>query len=94
MLMIYKPDEEGEAETDAPSTRVELVVAKHRNGPLGDIPMDWVGEIVRFREADPYSLAITKQFNENKRRRKRKNESRSGAKRLGRSGFSAGRAAA
>lgn len=68
VLMIYKPDED--AETDAPSTRVDLVVAKHRNGPLGDIPMDWVGEIVRFREADAYSLAITKQFNENQKAKK------------------------
>ena len=83
VLMIYKPDEEGEAETDAPSTRVELVVAKHRNGPLGDIPMDWVGEIVRFREADPYSLAITKQFNENKRAKKEKEEAKAAAERNG-----------
>mgnify|MGYP002799273772 FL=1 len=83
VLMIYKPDEEGEAETDAPSTRVELVVAKHRNGPLGDIPMDWVGEIVRFREADPYSLAITKQFNENTRAKKEKEEAKAAAERNG-----------
>ena len=80
---VYLIDEEGEAETDAPSTRVELVVAKHRNGPLGDIPMDWVGEIVRFREADPYSLAITKQFNENKRAKKEKEEAKAAAERNG-----------
>lgn len=64
VLMIYKPEEEGE--TESASTRVELVVAKHRNGPLGDIPLDWIGEIVRFTEADAYSLAITAQFNKNK----------------------------
>lgn len=70
VLMIYKPEEE--QESDTPSTRVDLVVAKHRNGPLGDIPMDWIGEIVRFREADAYTMAITKQFNENKQAKKQK----------------------
>ncbi len=68
VLMIYKPEEE--QELDTPSTRVELVVAKHRNGPIGDIPLDWIGEIVRFKEADTYSLALTKQFNENKQAKK------------------------
>ena len=64
VLMIYKPEEEGDQASS--SNRVELVVAKHRNGPLGDIPMDWIGEIVRFREADEYTMSITKQFEANK----------------------------
>ena len=70
VLMIYKPESEGDQSSG--SNRVELVVAKHRNGPLGDIPMDWIGEIVRFKEADSYSMAITKQFEENKQAKKQK----------------------
>jgi len=70
VLMIYKPESEGDQNSS--SNRVELVVAKHRNGPLGDIPMDWIGEIVRFKEADSYSMAITKQFEANQQAKRDK----------------------
>ena len=64
VLMIYKP--EPETDQNTPSTSAAVYVAKHRNGRNDfDINMDWIGEIVRFREADGYSMALTKQFEAN-----------------------------
>lgn len=71
VLMIYKP--EADTDQNAPSTSAAVYVAKHRNGRNDfDINMDWIGEIVRFREADGYSMALTKQFEANQQAKKEK----------------------
>ena len=33
--------------------KVELIIAKHRNGELGTAYLKWVGEEVSFRDAPP-----------------------------------------
>ena len=40
--------------------------------------MDWIGEIVRFREADGYSMALTKQFEANQQAKKEREMQRLG----------------
>ena len=77
VLMIYKP--EAETDQNTPSTSAAVYVAKHRNGRNDfDINMDWIGEIVRFREADGYSMALTKQFEANQQAKKEREMQRLG----------------
>ncbi|MBR2302442.1 MAG: replicative DNA helicase [Clostridia bacterium] len=77
VLMIYKP--EAETDQNAPSTSAAVYVAKHRNGRNDfDINMDWIGEIVRFRESDSYSMALTKQFEANQQAKKEREMQRLG----------------
>lgn len=47
VIFIYRPD-------PAQSELAELLIAKHRNGPTGDVPVYWEGQTVRFygREDD------------------------------------------
>jgi replicative DNA helicase len=43
---VYKqPDEEGNIDFD---NKAEIIVAKHRNGPVGEIELRWDGEYTRF----------------------------------------------
>ena len=49
IMFIYRPN----ANEDVPDRdAAEIIVAKHRNGPLGTVRMRWVGEHVSFEDED------------------------------------------
>jgi len=55
--LLYKPKEEDEA--DGPSAgptqgiQVNLLIAKHRNGPIGEVPLTFLKGYTRFESAAP-----------------------------------------
>ena len=50
IMFIYRPHA---GEDDSPDKdTAEIIVAKHRNGPLGTVKMKWVGENVSFEDYD------------------------------------------
>lgn len=54
VMFIYDPDEK-EEEDDGDKTKdrvVKLSIAKHRNGPIGEIPLFWRGDITTFYNLD------------------------------------------
>lgn len=64
MFISKKMPEEGEIEGD--EVDCDLVIAKHRNGEIGNIPLKWVGKIVSFYEdnnKDRYKKHITEKEN-------------------------------
>jgi len=53
VMFIHKPeDENNEENTSRKDCVMELSLAKHRNGPLGDIQLFWKGEITTFFNFD------------------------------------------
>ncbi|MDL2289764.1 DnaB-like helicase C-terminal domain-containing protein, partial [Clostridia bacterium OttesenSCG-928-F22] len=56
VMFVYreKPsDEEGQAPVMADDTHAELILSKQRNGPVGVIPLTWLGQYTCFRDAYP-----------------------------------------
>ncbi len=51
VMFIYKPDMYNDVITEE-SDVAELIIAKHRNGPLGTVKLRWIGETTSF---DNYS---------------------------------------
>ena len=49
IMFIYRPNA-GEDTPDRDSA--EIIIAKHRNGPLGTVKMRWIGEQVSFKDMD------------------------------------------
>ncbi len=50
IMFIHRPnanDEESPEKDDA-----DIIIAKHRNGPLGTVKMRWQGELVSFKDVD------------------------------------------
>lgn len=67
VIFIHRPDKDNAATEDVTQRKeapkdytVQLIVAKHRNGELGSIPLGWVGSRVSFvnlaKDADQKSL--------------------------------------
>lgn len=52
VMFINKKDEDDEEEGAKKDRFVELSIAKHRNGPLGDIPLFWKGDVTTFYNLD------------------------------------------
>jgi replicative DNA helicase len=48
VLLLWRP---ALYDLDADPGRAELVVAKHRNGPTGLVPLTWLGSRMQFRDA-------------------------------------------
>lgn len=50
IMFIHRPNanDDNSPEKD----KAEIIIAKHRNGPLGTVQMKWVGEHVSFEDAD------------------------------------------
>ena len=48
VMFLYRPDVDENNNEDR--SKVELTVQKHRNGELCDIPLQWQGETVTFKE--------------------------------------------
>ena len=58
---VYTSREEWEKRNPSdqyPENIAELIVSKHRNGPLGTIPLYFRNEIVRFERATPVSKSV------------------------------------
>lgn len=51
VAFLYDPNAEVRHEYDGPMRRVSLIIAKQRNGPVGEIPLDFDSEITTFEEA-------------------------------------------
>ena len=47
VMFIYKPDMYNDVVSEEPDV-AELIIAKHRNGPLGTVKLKWVGETTSF----------------------------------------------
>jgi hypothetical protein len=55
-------------------SQAELIIAKHRNGPMGAVTLNWKGETVKFSNADKYTEDIMRQYQQNADRKKAKKE--------------------
>lgn len=64
----------------------EIIVAKHRNGPLGTVKMRWVGEHVSFEDYDPDSVVE----NDNRNRKSESDEGNAESVESGKDGKSSG----
>lgn len=53
VLFIYNASKYSDAEVEDSPDVCTLIVAKHRNGPLGDVKMRWVPEITSFVDVAP-----------------------------------------
>ena len=55
--LLYKPKEDDEAEyssmRSAGGIQVNLLIAKHRNGPTGEVPLTFLKGYTRFENAAP-----------------------------------------
>ncbi len=55
--LLYKPKEEGDGENSsmqsADGIQVNLLIAKHRNGPTGEVPLTFLEGYTRFESAAP-----------------------------------------
>ena len=52
VMFISKPETDDEEEVRGGDSIMELSIAKHRNGPLGEVPLFWKGDITTFFNLD------------------------------------------
>ena len=53
IMFIYRPHKETDNVSDEEKSRVEIHIAKHRNGTTGKVPLRWRGSHVSFEDIDP-----------------------------------------
>ena len=53
IMFIYRPHKETDNVSDEEKSRVEIHIAKHRNGTTGKVPLRWRGSHVSFEDMDP-----------------------------------------
>ena len=58
IMFIYRPNAGDDNNPDRDSA--EIIVAKHRNGPLGTVKMKWIGENVSFADIEDGGVAEEK----------------------------------
>ena len=67
VLFIHRPDALGLSENPADKELTQIIIAKHRNGETGDVPMLFKGEQIRFVEPneslDVQALNVESQMN-------------------------------
>lgn len=51
VLLLHRPNQHDEVKRMQDGDPAQLIIAKQRNGPTGSIPLQWVGEQMRFGEA-------------------------------------------
>lgn len=66
VIFISKDETEGE---NTEKQGITLHIAKHRNGEIGEVSLDWIGDFVRFFNVDSYRKALTEQYNANKKQK-------------------------
>ena len=52
IMFIYRPHKETDAVSDEEKSKVEIHIAKHRNGSTGKVPLRWKGSFVSFEDID------------------------------------------
>lgn len=52
IMFIYRPHKETDNVSDEEKSRVEIHIAKHRNGTTGKVPLRWRGSFVSFEDVD------------------------------------------
>lgn len=72
VMFIHK--EKSDDQSGQKDDERELIVAKHRNGALDDIPLIWKGDLVRFESMSAVDVALRKQFKENQEAKKQREE--------------------
>lgn len=72
VMFIHK--EKTDNESGQKDDERELIVAKHRNGALDEIPLLWKGELVRFESLSSTDAALRKQFRQNEEEKKKREE--------------------
>src|SRR5208282_6033432 len=53
VLFVYRPGYYGNEDVETPQDTAEILIAKHRNGRIGDISLRFKREIVKFVEFEP-----------------------------------------
>ncbi|MDR0336437.1 MAG: replicative DNA helicase [Planctomycetaceae bacterium] len=67
VLFVHRPDKEmkpGEKGYDEVAGIAEIIVAKQRNGPIGEIKLNWVGEHTRFQNLSDKTIEDYSDFAE------------------------------
>ena len=49
VILLAKAPEKDDEEPVGPSREVQLIIAKQRNGPIGDISLTFIPELTRFK---------------------------------------------
>ena len=55
VLFIYKPDMYNDVVNEDEPNTCEVIIAKHRNGPIGTVKLKWVGEYTKFVNLKDYT---------------------------------------
>ena len=55
VLFIYKPDMYNDVVNEDEPNTCEVIVAKHRNGPIGTAKLKWIGAFTKFVNAKDYN---------------------------------------
>jgi replicative DNA helicase len=65
VLFVHRPDKEmkpGEKGYDDVAGIAEIIVAKQRNGPIGEIKLNWIGEYTRFQNLSDKTIEEYQEF--------------------------------
>ena len=55
VLFIYKPDMYNDVVNEDEPNTCEVIIAKHRNGPIGTVKLKWIGEYTKFVNIKDYT---------------------------------------
>lgn len=68
IMFIYRPHKETDNVSDEEKSKVEIHIAKHRNGSTGKVPLRWKGSFVSFEDVDtnPETEKRAREIPENK----------------------------
>jgi replicative DNA helicase len=72
VILLHRP---GYHQEDADQKEAVAIIAKHRNGAVCDVPLEFIGEFTRFRDADPDRTGDQRRTNASRQKQqKQKNE--------------------
>ena len=64
VMFIYRPNWGKMDLSPEERDQAEIVIAKQRNGPIGDVKLAWVKDFTRFRNASQRPYDEFQQYNE------------------------------
>jgi replicative DNA helicase len=50
---VYHPDEDADEDAASNAGKAELIIGKHRNGPIGTVSLAWQAQFARFMNYQP-----------------------------------------
>lgn len=65
VILLHRP---GYHEEDGDPTEATAIIAKHRNGAVGPVPLRFIGEHTRFLDADPEKTGDQRRTNESRKK--------------------------